>query len=130
MAATSANLAAKVIELLMGRPDFVELLANAIFDSLTATTPVYDKGAQAWTDRADYKARLEAAKLALAYGEGLPLQRIMQQTLLETRGDLHDALRESPELLKAVEREVEKAKFRRRNARNVTPGPAEIEVPS
>ena len=103
-------------------------IRDAILGGLKAHAAFFDKVAKEWTERPDYRARREAAKLALAYGEALPLQRIVQQTLIETHGDLHDAMCESPELLKAVGREFEKAKFRRRNAKYITPAPAEIEA--
>ena len=121
------GIGSQVIELLLADPDFIPSMKAAIMGGLHANNKVWAKGAVTADEVEDFKTRLEAAKLALAYGEGLPLQRIMQQTLVETRGDLHDALRESPQLLAAVEREVEKAKFRKRHVKQAAP--VELEAP-
>ena len=121
------GIASQVIDALMADETFIPAMRDAIRGGLDAVGRMYDKESKSIVEWPDYKARLEAAKLAFAYGEGLPLQRIMQQTLVETRGDLHDALRESPQLLAAVEREVSKAKFRTRHVKQAQP--VEIDAP-
>ena len=125
--ANGRGLAESIIDGLMAEPDFLPAMRAVISDGIRAKSFSYDIASKTWLERPDMKSRIESWKLAMSYAEGLPLQRIMQQTLVETRGDLHDALRESPQLLAAVEREVEKAKFRRRHVKQAAP--VELEAP-
>jgi hypothetical protein len=108
------------------RPDFADLMAQALVDALKAESWFYDKAQKGIVHRPDTRSRLDAIKLVMAYAEGLPLQRIFEHKISERRDSLADALRDSPETLEAVKREVEKAEFRTRK-RKVEP--VEIELP-
>jgi hypothetical protein len=110
----------EVLRILSARTGFAEEIADALADGLKATGVHFirvkkgDGGSESggeWETHPDFKTRLETVKVLLAYSEGLPLQRILQHTIDEKRTSVHEELRESPELLAAVEREVEKAKF-------------------
>lgn len=104
---------------LMSRPDFVEKMANAISGALDATVAVWDKGARAYDIRPDFRTRMDAWKAAMAYGEGLPLQRIMAATMSKALGgdDLAKQMADSPAFLEYVERELAKARDGQRFSR-------------
>lgn len=116
----------EVMAYLLREPDFGGTMGKVLIDALKSETWFFDKTAGAVVSRPDTRSQLEAIKLIMAYAEGLPLQRIFEHKINETRGALRDILAESPETLAAVKREVEKAEFRtRKGPRKVE----EIDVP-
>ncbi len=109
-----------VAEILTRSSGFPAEVAATLRGALLANGKHFVKGegpGSGWQITPDYRTRLDAIKIILAYAEGMPLQRILEHKIHETRGDLADTLRDSPETLEAVEREVEKAKFRQRKKR-------------
>jgi hypothetical protein len=116
------SMGALVIESLMEDPEFIPLMKAAIKEGLTAkfkTVP-------------DMRVRLEAFKLAMAYGEGLPLQRIMQAYVVNNSTDMVKALQESPALAESVKRAIANAEYIKRDRRSKEPEPvfdAEFTVP-
>lgn len=102
---------------LMRSPGFVDEVAETLRGALSANGKHFVKGegpGSGWQITPDFRTRLDAVKIILAYAEGMPLQRIFEHKIHETRDTLADTLRDSPETLAAVEREIEKARFRQR----------------
>lgn len=124
------GLGKQVIASLMAEPDFVGSMRDAILGALGASNERWDKATKGFIDVPDYRARLDAWKIIMAYAEGLPLMRILKQELATgTQRSLSEDLRESPALLAAVEKELEKAKFRTRHTKIAQVVSVEIEVP-
>lgn len=124
-----ASMWQQIAAVLMRDPAFPDLIGRTLVDALKAEGVHFVKGDgpdAGWQRHPDFKCRLEAVKLILAYAEGMPLQRIFEHKINESRSSLADALRDDPETLAAVEREVEKAKFRTRKKREAENA---IEVP-
>jgi hypothetical protein len=117
----------RIVENLTANGDIAAEVAASLRTALGAKVVHFDRITKAWEETPDSRAQLDAIKLILAYCEGMPLAREFRQQVNETRGDLHDALRESPQLLAAVEREVSKAKFRTRHVKQAAP--VELEAP-
>lgn len=91
--------------------------------SVEATTPVWDAATKAFADRPDYKTRLAACEIILAYTVGLPVQRnenlnlsVAPQLTAEERQRQDDRSLESPAMRAALRRRLdraeEKAKFK------------------
>lgn len=106
----------QIIAGLESKPEFVPKMIAAILTGLDANVRVFTKGDSDGALVPDARARLEAFKLAMAYAEGLPLQRIIQANLnpgmtgVNTAEDLAAYLAESPALMTAFERQLEQAK--------------------
>jgi hypothetical protein len=118
LAQLPASVWKEVAAALMRSPGFAQQIADVLIDALSAEGVHFVKGdgpGSGWQKHSDFRTRLDAVKLILAYAEGMPLQRIFEHKISETRGNLADVLRESPETLEAVEREIAKAKFRHRH---------------
>lgn len=123
------SLGKKLVEALTADADFVPLMRETILGALTASTQHFTKGG-GWTPHPDFRVRLDAWKAVMAYAEGLPLVRILKQEIASgNQRSLHEDLRESPALLAAVEKELEKAKFRTRHTKIAQVVSVEIEVP-
>jgi hypothetical protein len=79
-------------------PEARNVILAAVFRALGAKRRLYVKGSPSPVYEIDYRSQLEAAKLLLAYGDGLP----MQTTLAVNVGDGNAA--GSTSLEEAVER--------------------------
>lgn len=105
---------AKVLAKLEANPEFIDKMTAAIMDGLDASVMVYTKGEPAGTPKADGRTRLEAFKLAMAYSEGLPLQRIIQANIGQGMAaknveELAQGIATVPELAAAFRRELDRA---------------------
>lgn len=102
-----------LFERLMAEADFVDLLVAALRSGLQANFPRrWDKETESWQADPDAKTRVHTVLAIVAHAEGEPVKRIIHQHLHNGKLDTLSALRESPALLAAVEREVEKARWR------------------
>lgn len=109
--------------------DAPKKVAAALNRGLTAERSVWiseGKGQGHWQSEPDTRSQLQAAALILAHMEGEPVKRVIHQHIGANGAlDLGAALRESPELVALVERELDKANWRKsgRNgkAKPVTP---------
>ncbi len=114
--AAGAGIGKILADRLLADPSFIDLMCAAITNGLKATRSFWTgKGetAQLVTE-ADSKTQLQAFALILAHMEGEPIKRIVHQHLgADGSGvDPLGALRDSPALMAAVERTLEKAKWR------------------
>lgn len=108
-------------------PALIDEVDRAIRRALHAVRWRWDHKTKSEVEDEDHRSQIEAAKLIFAYGAGLPLQRSISVTLeKDAFGEMKTALRESPALLGALEREVEKARFHGRHKKAV---PVDAELP-
>ncbi len=118
--AAGAGIGKKLADALLEDPGFLRSLRDAFLEALRADNRFWDKATKSWDVVPDYKTRLSAACALLANMEGEPIKRVIHQHLNGPDGPKpFEAMQNSPALLAAVEREVEKAKFRDRNKRPV-----------
>lgn len=96
--------------------DIGKKLADTLERGLTATTKRWiqtGKGEGYWEEQQDTRSQLQAALGIMAHMVGEPVKRIIHQHLGgEGRIDPGAALADSPELAAAVERELQKARWK------------------
>lgn len=113
--AAGAGVGKLLADTLLARPDFVQSLADAVMDGLTATRSYYDGAAKRHVTEPDARVRIQSVALVLSHMEGEPIKRIVHQHIGPEGGiDVLGALRDSPALQSAMERALEKARFRER----------------
>ncbi len=108
-----------VADALLGDGDFVEVMRQTARDCLNATTERYDREEKKVLTVPDYRTRAQMFFGLLAQMEGEPIKRIVHQHIGGNIVDPIAALNDSPALRAAVERALEKSRFRTRHA---TPG--------
>ncbi len=108
-----------LFDALIADAGFLRDLAEAARGGLRAETPPrWDKGANGgeggWTSAPDYRVRVQTLFGLLAQAEGDPIKRVIHQRLGGDGAGIDPlgALRDSPALQAAVERTLEKAKWR------------------
>ncbi len=110
--AAGAGIGKKVADALLAQDGFVDLMVNAMTNGLKATRSFYVKDEGMQTEP-DFKVQLQAAALIMAHMEGEPVKRIIHQHLgAGGKLDVGAALTDSPELAQAVERELQKARWK------------------
>lgn len=116
--AAGEGIGKEIARILLARPGFLEAMADALHNALTATRRTWDSGAKQWVEEPDTRSQLQAFFGCLAHMEGEPIKRIIHQHL-GGRGDVNplDALRDSPALRDAARALLNKAEFRTRNAK-------------
>jgi hypothetical protein len=112
--AAGAGIGKKIADRLLSESDFVEEMAQTARLGLRAMSPRrWDKDSGGWVADPDMRTRAQMFFGLLAHMEGEPVKRIIHQHLgAGGQLDIMGALRESPALLAAAEREIEKAKWR------------------
>lgn len=101
-------------DLLLADPEFVPLMRQTALDCLHAMAPRrWDKETNDWIADPDMRTRAQMFFGLMAHMEGEPVKRIIHQHL-GTGGklDVGAALGDSPELAAAVERELQKARWK------------------
>lgn len=110
--AAGSGLGKKVAEALLARPQFVDEMATAASEALTATQRFWSKEDKDWEVVPDYKTRLTAFQMIMAHLEGEPIKRIVTASLGNPGGpgpDLDSQLAASPAMRAAMRRRLEKA---------------------
>lgn len=101
---------------LLARPDFAKRLADALERGLDAVQKFWvstGKGEGYWEERPDTRSQLQAAFGIMAHMEGEPVKRIIHQHLGGNGTvDPLAALQESPALLEAARKLLEKAEWK------------------
>jgi hypothetical protein len=112
--AAGAGIGKLLADSLLTDPEFVPLMRKTAIDALGAMSPRrWDKDTGKWIADPDMRTRAQMFFGLLAHMEGEPVKRIIHQHLgAGGQLDIMGALRESPALLAAAEREIEKAKWR------------------
>ncbi len=113
--AAGAGIGKILADRLLAEPGFVDAMIAAVMGGLRATRSFWAKdanGKPTLTTEADSKVQLQAFSMVMAHMEGEPIKRVIHQHLGAAGIDPTAALQESPALLAAVEREVQKAKWR------------------
>ena len=116
--AAGAGIGKKLADALIADPDFLTAMIESAKGGLSATRSFWcGKGGDGYLEtEPDFRVRVQTLALLLAHMEGEPVKRIIHQHLgAGGKVDIMEALRESPALLAAAEREIEKAKFRDRH---------------
>jgi len=120
--AAGAGIGKLVADALLANPDFIPLMRDALLGGLEATTRHWDREAKQFEIEPDFKVRIQAFSMALAHMEGEPVKRIIHQHLGgDGQIDLGAALRDSPALQAAIERQLENARFKDRKRGGKTP---------
>lgn len=108
-----AGMGKKLADYLLAQPTFIEDMGQVILRAIRAKTRHWDREAKDFVIEDDCKVQLQAFALTVAHMEGEPVKRIIHQHLgAGGKLDLGSALQESPELAQAVEKELQKAKWR------------------
>ncbi len=112
--AAGAGIGKLLAEALLADPEFLPLMKKAAIGGLSAMRSYYDKSAGGCVTEPDHRVQVQTMALLLAHMEGEPIKRIVHQHLGGDGSgvDPLGALRDSPALLAAVERTLEKAKWR------------------
>lgn len=110
--ASGAGVGKILADRLLSNSDFIPALEAAMMGGLKATRSFWSKEAGMVTEP-DFRVQVQTAALLLAHMEGEPVKRIIHQHL-GTGGklDVGGALQDSPELAAAVEKELQKARWR------------------
>ena len=89
---------------------------------LKAERSFWDKNSGGIISELDHRVQIQALALLLAHMEGEPVKRIIHQHLGgDGQIDLGAALRDSPALQAAIERQLENARFKDRKRGGKTP---------
>lgn len=108
-----AGMGKKLADYLLAQPNFIEDMGQVICRAIRAKTRHWDREAREFVIEDDCKTQLQAFALCVAHMEGEPVKRIIHQHLGgEGRIDPGAALADSPELAAAVERELQKARWK------------------
>ncbi len=111
--AAGAGVGKMLADLLLSDPDFVPLMRRTAIDCLNAMSPRRWDKEQGWISDPDYRIRAQMFFGLMAHMEGEPVKRIIHQHLGEGgKLDVGGALADSPELAAAVERELQKSKWK------------------
>ncbi len=113
--AAGSGIGKMLADSLLATPGFVQLLTDVAVRGLNATTPPrWDKESESWTDAPDFRVQIQTLALLLSHMEGEPIKRVIHQHLGGDGGkaDPLAALQDSPALRAAVERTLEKAKWK------------------
>jgi hypothetical protein len=117
------------------RPGFVQKMADALENGLTATKRMWDAGSKQWIEEPDTRCQLQALFGAFSHFVGDPQKRILHEHIAAAGIDPLGALRESPALREAAKAMLDKAEWRtsgqqahKRPAKQVTPGALEAEI--
>lgn len=109
--AAGAGIGKILAERLLATPGFIDAMVDAVTNGLRATRSFWTK--EGLHTEPDSKTQLQAFALTMAHMEGEPIKRIIHQHLGGSgQVDPLKALQESPELLEAVARTLEKAKWK------------------
>ena len=118
--AAGAGIGQKIAQVLLADPSFISTMAEVARAGLKATTRRWDPNAKEWIVEPDFRNQQTMFFGLLAHMEGEPIKRIVHQHL-DGRGEsaegIESALRDSPALQSAMERALEKARFRERPGR-------------
>lgn len=110
--AAGAGVVRDVAAELATRPAVVVKMADALERGLTATRRVWDKDAKTWIEEPDTRSQLQAVFGIFSHFAGDPQKRIVHEHVQTAGLDPLTTLRESPALLEAAERLVQKAAWR------------------
>jgi len=120
--AAGAGIGKLLADSLLADPEFVPLMKEAAMGGLKAERSFWDKNSGGIISEPDHRVQIQALALLLAHMEGEPVKRIIHQHLGgDGQIDLGAALRDSPALQAAIERQLENARFKDRNRGGKTP---------
>ena len=109
-----AGLGKLVFEELLQNKAVAKRIADMMLAGLEATNERWDKALGRFVEVPDWRVRMQTVFGILAQAEGEPIKRIVHQHLNQNTGevDIAAALRDSPALAAAMEKELEKARWR------------------
>jgi len=108
-----------VFDRLLAEPGFIDEMVAAARDGLRAMSPRrWDKeqnnGRGGWINDPDYRTRIQTLFGIFAQAEGDPIKRVIHE-LHRTGTDPVDTLHESPATMDALQRVLDKARYRGRD---------------
>lgn len=116
--AAGAGVGKLLAESLLADPDFMPSMKAAVMNGLKAQRSWWDRVQNKSVSEPDGRVQIQTLSLMLAHMEGEPVKRIIHQHIGGEGGvDVLGALRDSPALQSAMERALEKARFRERPGR-------------
>lgn len=111
--AAGSGMGRQIADKLLAREGFLDRMADALDNALTATRRTWDSGAKCWNEEPDTRSQLQAFFGCLAHMEGEPIKRIIHQHLGGNgQVDPLAALQESPALREAASKLLQKAEWR------------------
>lgn len=111
--AAGAGIGKLLAQSLLSDPEFLPLMKAAAIGGLKASRSYWDKATGGSITEPDFRVQIQTVALLLAHMEGEPIKRVIHQHLSgEGPLDPLAAIRESPALQAAVERTLEKARWR------------------
>ncbi len=111
--AAGSGMGKMLADTLLSDPEFIPLMRQTALDCLHAMTPRRWDKEQGWVSDPDYRIRAQMFFGLMAHMEGEPVKRIIHQHLgAGGKLDVGGALQDSPELAAAVERELQKARWK------------------
>ncbi len=118
-----AGIGKEIAKTLLAREGFIQRMADALDNALTATRRTWDSGAKQWVEEPDTRSQLQACFGVLAHMEGEPIKRVIHEVRKSI--DASEAL-SSPAAIEAAERMIAGAKAKLRRA-GVKTGPKRAE---
>jgi hypothetical protein len=113
--AAGSGIGRRLADMLLADPEFITDLKNAFADALKAQVFLFDRPSGKFDAQPDWKTRLAAAVAILANMEGEPVKRIIHQHLGEggdPAAELDRAIENNPHLIRAMEKQLARAKRR------------------
>lgn len=127
--AAGAGIGKMLADQLLSDPDFVPDMLGVAKRGLKAHTHRWIAESRETIEVPDFKVQAQFFFGLLAHMEGEPVKRIIHQHLGgDGQIDLGAALRDSPALQAALERQLENARFKDRKRSKAQPKPAELIV--
>lgn len=126
--AAGAGVGKLLADALLADPDFLPSMKSAVMNGLKAQRSWWDRNQNRSVSEPDGRVQIQTLSLMLAHMEGEPVKRVIHQHLGPEGGvDVLGALRDSPALQTAMERALEKARFRDRPNRGRRPAEKQAE---
>lgn len=126
--AAGAGVGKLLADALLADPDFLPSMKSAVMNGLKAQRSWWDRNQNRSVSEPDGRVQIQTLSLMLAHMEGEPVKRVIHQHLGPEGGvDVLGALRDSPALQTAMERALEKARFRDRPGRGRRPAEKQAE---
>jgi hypothetical protein len=128
--AAGSGMGKELADSLLADATFIPLMRQTAIDCLNAMSPRRWDKEQGWISDPDMRIRAQMFFGLMAHMEGEPVKRIIHQHLgAGGQLDIMGALRESPALLAAAKREIDKAEFRASGRKQKKAEPtAEVEI--
>jgi hypothetical protein len=126
--AAGAGIGKEIARILLARPGFIEAMADALHNALTAERRTWDSGSKQWVTEPDTRSQLQAFFGCLSHMEGEPIKRVFHQHMSDGKVDPLAVLQDSPATREALQRLLDKSKWREsgRNTKQAERGEPDV----